>query len=328
MSADRPLPEECARLAGGLRELRTRTGLSLAALADLTPYSKSSWERYLNGKKLPPRHAVEALCRLADEPAGRLLALWELAEQGWSGRAAAPAGPVAEEPAPGRTGKAPRRSRRTVALSGAAAVVVAVAAVQLFLTAGGTEPGGRAAGKAAGTPSYAQSYAPGCTGDECDGQDPNQMGCGAQDLVDTLTTHRAAGGRRLDIRYSARCGAVWVRAVKLHVGDRAELSLPGTETKQVTASSRRDTEVYLSTAMTATKDPRTAQACLEPAEGGPPDCFTVSGPRPATGLAGGTNSRVMCGCRRGNPADNRTRGYSSVGRAPAWHAGGQEFNSP
>jgi len=23
-----------------------------------------------------------------------------------------------------------------------------------------------------------------------------------------------------------------------------------------------------------------------------------------------------------------TRGYSSVGRAPAWHAGGQEFNSP
>ena len=73
-------------LAAGLRELRGRTGLSLAGLAARTPYSKSSWERYLNGKKLPPRDAVEALCRLAEEPAGRLLALWELADADWSGR--------------------------------------------------------------------------------------------------------------------------------------------------------------------------------------------------------------------------------------------------
>lgn len=28
------------------------------------------------------------------------------------------------------------------------------------------------------------------------------------------------------------------------------------------------------------------------------------------------------------PSGKNTRGYSSVGRAPAWHAGGQEFNSP
>ncbi|USA01676.1 helix-turn-helix domain-containing protein [Streptomyces lydicamycinicus] len=77
---------ECSRLAAGLRELRARTGLSLAALAARTPYSKSSWERYLNGKKLPPRDAVEALCRLAGEPAGRLVALWELADAAWSGR--------------------------------------------------------------------------------------------------------------------------------------------------------------------------------------------------------------------------------------------------
>lgn len=317
MSGDRPLPEECVRLAEGLRELRSRTGLSLAALAELTPYSKSSWERYLNGKKLPPRHAVDALCRLADEPAGRLLALWELAEQGWSGRAAVPAGAAAreavvegraDEPGPGRRGRAPGRSRRTVALSGAAAVVVAVAAVQLFLTAKGSEPGSRAAGRTATAPSYPQSYAPGCTGDECDGRDPNEMGCGAQDLVDTLTTRRAAGGQRLDIRYSARCGAVWVRAVKLRLGDRAELSLPGTETKQVMAASRRDTEVYLSTAMTATKDPHQAQACLKPAAGGAPECFTVPGSRPAAGLAGGTKVRVMCACRRGEPGGQQNKG--------------------
>ncbi|MFD5392699.1 helix-turn-helix domain-containing protein [Streptomyces sp. NPDC127097] len=88
---------ESSRLAARLRELRARTGLSLAALAARTPYSKSSWERYLNGKKLPPRDAVEALCRLAGEPAGRLLALWELADAAWSGR--------------GRTGAAQAQAR-------------------------------------------------------------------------------------------------------------------------------------------------------------------------------------------------------------------------
>ncbi|WP_256090352.1 helix-turn-helix domain-containing protein, partial [Actinacidiphila rubida] len=41
-----------------LRVLTDRTGLSLSALAHRTPYSKSSWERYLNGKALPPQHAV------------------------------------------------------------------------------------------------------------------------------------------------------------------------------------------------------------------------------------------------------------------------------
>ncbi|MFG2527218.1 helix-turn-helix domain-containing protein [Streptomyces sp. NPDC048516] len=77
---------ESSRLAVRMRELRERTGLTLAGLAERTPYSKSSWERYLNAKKLPPRGAVEALCLLAGEPPGGLLALWELADAAWSGR--------------------------------------------------------------------------------------------------------------------------------------------------------------------------------------------------------------------------------------------------
>ncbi|MBP8532186.1 helix-turn-helix domain-containing protein [Streptomyces sp. MK37H] len=77
----------CTRLAVALRELRARTGLSMAALAERTTYSKSSWERYLNGKQLNPRQAVEALRTMAGEPPGRLLALWELADGEWSGRA-------------------------------------------------------------------------------------------------------------------------------------------------------------------------------------------------------------------------------------------------
>ncbi|WP_406530963.1 helix-turn-helix domain-containing protein, partial [Streptomyces sp. I8-5] len=94
------------QLAERLREIRERSGLSLAALAARTPYSKSSWERYLNGKKPVPRQAVEALCALTGTPAGRLLALWELADAEWSGRARPvpvseePDRPAAERPAP------------------------------------------------------------------------------------------------------------------------------------------------------------------------------------------------------------------------------------
>ncbi|KNE79668.1 hypothetical protein ADZ36_26265 [Streptomyces fradiae] len=90
-----------------MRELRKGTGLSLAALAERTPYSKSSWERYLNGKKQVPRQAVEALCRLAGERPERLLVLWDLADAEWSGRgafgSAAPRPPHAASTPRGRT---------------------------------------------------------------------------------------------------------------------------------------------------------------------------------------------------------------------------------
>ncbi|MFD4277136.1 helix-turn-helix transcriptional regulator [Streptomyces cyaneofuscatus] len=80
-----PSPERTC-LAAALRELKDRTGLSLAGLAERTAYSKSSWHRCLTGTTLPPRRAVQDLCRLADEPPGRCLALWEIAESTESGR--------------------------------------------------------------------------------------------------------------------------------------------------------------------------------------------------------------------------------------------------
>lgn len=88
------------QLAAAMRELRSATGLSLAGLAAKTPYSKSSWERYLNGKTLPPREAVEELCRLAGEPVGRCVALWELAEAAGSGRAATAEAATPAAPSP------------------------------------------------------------------------------------------------------------------------------------------------------------------------------------------------------------------------------------
>jgi Protein of unknown function (DUF2690)/Helix-turn-helix domain len=120
------------QLVAGMRRLKDRSRLSLAAIAMRTAYSKSSWERYLNGVKLPPRQAVEGLCGMVGANPARLLALWELAEAAWSGRgrepqaaaagartpaarsaatsspaAGAPAEPAASRPAPAAPGPEP-----------------------------------------------------------------------------------------------------------------------------------------------------------------------------------------------------------------------------
>ncbi|MGA5565636.1 helix-turn-helix domain-containing protein [Streptomyces platensis] len=115
------LDHRVRQLVVRLRRLKDHSGLSLAALAARTPYSKSSWERYLNGKKLPPAGAVEALARLCGADVTRLLVLHEVAAQAWSvGRpvpearpqvqAAQPATPVQPLP-PGRSRPSPRAAR-------------------------------------------------------------------------------------------------------------------------------------------------------------------------------------------------------------------------
>ncbi|BDM69640.1 hypothetical protein HEK616_31270 [Streptomyces nigrescens] len=80
------LASDVRHLVVELRALKERTGLSLTALARRTPHSKSSWERYLNGKALPSQHAVTSLGKLADADPARLLALWELANTAWHDR--------------------------------------------------------------------------------------------------------------------------------------------------------------------------------------------------------------------------------------------------
>ncbi|MFF3396735.1 helix-turn-helix domain-containing protein [Streptomyces sp. NPDC002669] len=64
-----------------LRRLKDHSDLSLAALAGRTSYSRSSWERYLNGKKPVPRKAVEELARVCGTEPTRLLVLYDVAER-------------------------------------------------------------------------------------------------------------------------------------------------------------------------------------------------------------------------------------------------------
>lgn len=257
------------RLAAALRELRARTGLSLVALSERTPYSKSSWERYLNGKSLPPRQAVQELCRLANEPHGRLLALWEIAESGWSGRAAppapAPAPASAEEPPPelrkpprpAATGRRPsRRGGRLMAVLVAAyAVIVGGLALVFFLLTD------RQAPEEPLSDSAPYSLAPQCHGASCEGRDPMRLICGIG--PDTLTTYRTATGAHVELRYSEKCGATWARVWGARIGDLVEVTAVG-PTRDVRIKDTADTETYVYTRMTAADPGGTVRACFRP----------------------------------------------------------------
>ncbi|WP_419997314.1 helix-turn-helix domain-containing protein [Streptomyces boninensis] len=88
MARWRELPEELdpqvREFASQLRRLVDRSRLSVSAVADRTGYSRSSWERYLNGRLLPPQGAVEALAEVTGANARHLHTMWELAERAWS----------------------------------------------------------------------------------------------------------------------------------------------------------------------------------------------------------------------------------------------------
>ncbi|MFE9171902.1 helix-turn-helix domain-containing protein [Streptomyces kebangsaanensis] len=135
-----------------LRRLKDRSGLSLASLAARTEYSRSSWERCLNGKALPPRHAVEKLARITGAEPTRLLVLHEVAEEAWQQRIAPSPSAGAEDEGRGRTegdttvpaeptrvvGERPAsvRDGRRPGVPGPVVVVAVVAAVLVGLGAG------------------------------------------------------------------------------------------------------------------------------------------------------------------------------------------------
>jgi helix-turn-helix protein/uncharacterized protein DUF2690 len=272
------------QLSCALTQLKKRTGLSLAALAARAPYSKSSWERYLNGKTLPPREAVEELCRLAGEPAGRCLALWEIAEAETSGRGTAatthptPATPPPPSASPVPTPPAPTPVPQTTAsghwgmtalavLGSVCALAVAgvVVALLLFPHHPGRHP--------ATLPSPITAAGPRCRESTCEGRNPMAMHCAAQ--PDTLATHRTATGAWLQLRHSTECGTTWTRMWGGRIGDRIEMATtsraPTVHGAHVSNSREADTYVY--TVMTVTHPGTAVRACFQPAGTGRKECF-------------------------------------------------------
>ncbi|GAA3820541.1 hypothetical protein GCM10022403_062450 [Streptomyces coacervatus] len=269
-------PEQ-ARLAAALRELRARTGLSLAALAAKTAFSKSSWERYLNGKTLPPRPAVQELCRLAGEADGRCLALWEIAESEWSGRAteadtpvpspavaqaAPPDPPAAELAAPTeavRGGGGLRGVAAVAVLASVCAVAVGGVAVALLLLPRQHGEPRPAAAATSAPPSAAGPY---CRALSCEGKSPMDMHCAAS--PDTLATHHTAGGAWLELRYSRECGTSWARMWGTRIGDRLELKAAG-RVRGAVVENEVDADNFVYTPMTVTRSGTVVRTCFRPA---------------------------------------------------------------
>ncbi|MFJ9208145.1 peptidoglycan-binding protein [Streptomyces sp. NPDC102264] len=184
------LPEKDRQLIVQLRRLKDHSGLGLAALAAKTGYSRSSWERYLNGKQPVPRKAVEELAKVCGTDPTKLLVLHEVAERQPPEPAAEPvaepaagtgavgegeesgAAAVADErprtrtsgvPEPGAPEPGSRPSVRRVPLRYALAGALAAAAVAFaagLLVAGGDGGGGEETAKQV-------TYGPGRTYD-CD----------------------------------------------------------------------------------------------------------------------------------------------------------------
>ncbi|MBT3073525.1 MULTISPECIES: helix-turn-helix domain-containing protein [Streptomyces] len=80
-SERRRLEAAAPELSAELRRLRELNRLTLAALAKRTNYSKSSWERYLNGKVIPPESAVVAFAQTVGVRPDELLMLRNRAER-------------------------------------------------------------------------------------------------------------------------------------------------------------------------------------------------------------------------------------------------------
>ncbi|NMH96488.1 peptidoglycan-binding protein [Pseudonocardia acidicola] len=123
-----------------LRQLKDQVGIGTAALARKTAYSRSSWERYLHARTVPPWPAVEALGRLAGADLTRLQVVWELAE-----RAHAPTGPRApgpETPVDAVTAAEPinasaRSQRRGIVWVAASVAVLAALGATVWLVSAG-----------------------------------------------------------------------------------------------------------------------------------------------------------------------------------------------
>ncbi|MFJ9104534.1 helix-turn-helix domain-containing protein [Streptomyces sp. NPDC102405] len=309
MTAGAPSPPG-ARLAAVLQKLRQRTGLSLAQLANETTYSKSSWERYLNGKSLPPRSAVKELCRLADEPADHSLALLDIArthrttedtgptrgtpvrqntaatetDTPTPGFATVPPDTAADTGEPARSGADDMRTSSTghwrVNIVTALVSTCAVVLGALVLTH--LPPTHQEEAPASPTPSGAL-----CRHTACQNKDPIATRCAAEPL--TLAEHETATGAFIQIRYSQECGTSWARMWGAVVKDRVEMRVGGRHgslhSAQVTT--RKEADTYVHTLMSVIGPGTPVQACFSPAAGGAKECFggirkTLSEPRAVT----------------------------------------------
>ncbi|MEU3862649.1 DUF2690 domain-containing protein [Streptomyces sp. NPDC028722] len=261
------LPRDVHRLVHELRELKERSGLSLQALAQRTTFSKSSWERYLNGKTLPPRQAVLALGDITGAEPKRLTAMWEDAKTAWndSGRATARVtGTNPDSPLPAvrhdgspvthlvRALFARLLSPKGAAVTATTLLACTIVGVLAVHDRTSGEPAPAEAGTIATAPIHRLETT--CFGGSCTTKDPKQTGCAGDAWTAALTRFH---GVYVELRYSDACKAAWGRISWGRPGDIAEVVTDHGETLREKV--HYDTDVY--TAMTEAMTPAAARAC-------------------------------------------------------------------
>ncbi|MER5403380.1 DUF2690 domain-containing protein [Streptomyces sp. NPDC002769] len=237
-----------------LRGLRQRTGLSLAALAAVTPFSKSTWHRYLNGEQFPPRSAVESLGRLAQTDPGPLLSLWDAVSRSRCGAVGLPAqalpprvpsaqGPAPDAPVRGRRVRPPNRAVIALAAVAAATMAVTAAAAEVLDTDLAPAPAASASS---------------CRGHGCQGQFPTSETCGRDARTEAAV---ARAGEVVLLRFSASCATVWSE-VRTRTGGAREISVRAGR-DELSAAYPGDPADGYSSPMLAAASPRGAEACAE-----------------------------------------------------------------
>jgi hypothetical protein len=141
-------------------------------------------------------------------------------------------------------------------LAGVVGALVVIAAA-MFLTNPGGDGGGDEA-KPSPSPSVSKDLPAGvqCSGKDCTGEDPENMGCGGE-LAATANT-ATVGTTVVEVRYSKTCGAAWGRITQAAIGDEVEITAAGATAQ--TGEVDTDTDAY--TPMVAVKDAGDAKACV------------------------------------------------------------------
>ena len=283
-TVSRNLPPAYRDLVSELRQLKDHSRLSLTELGRTTAISKSSWERYLNAKQFPPRHAVQALCRAAQISEEAVLPRWELADEAWNrrGHTTSPPGPTPDQTTAHRDAGAdntdPEATRNFMhrTLLAASALITTrpwatTAGVMLLCTA-------MLAPAAIIHASYktgpAATRPPICRLRSCEGRDPLTTAC--EDPV-TVGSRTAADGTRLEIRLSPSCQAGWVRSWPTHGGFRIEvISSDGHAQAATTPTALPTAAEMVTTTMIATAHATRLRCCYYPLAGRPGrECFNA-----------------------------------------------------
>ncbi|MFE0582421.1 DUF2690 domain-containing protein [Streptomyces sp. NPDC058874] len=269
------------QLAEAMRGMKEEARFSYGKLAEKTHYSRSSWERFLNGKQLPTTVAVEEFAAATGADADVLLALLAKATAYEEFRAARQQQAAAPHPAPEHaarpastprssvpatttgpanvpaTAQAPQASSarpprlrewrshaRTAALVVAGALVGSIATVVI-----GGGPGGgaaadssRAGAQPSGSAAGAQASSP--RPPACSADTCLRREPQAMDCHWDGTTVRETWlrGLKIQLRYSAACRAVWGRIENGTVGDSVTIKDKGG--REESATIRVDNDTY------------------------------------------------------------------------------------